>query len=92
MQYMLVFPIVKVFVGHDLLGCCSLQYCNMKKVCSILGTGTNTGIYNCNDDLYNIDSLGHFFGDEGSGFYSGKKLLRDRMRGYLPKDLDKKFS
>jgi len=87
-----VFPTVKIFVGHDLLGAARALLQHNKGFAAILGTGTNTGIYNGNDDLFNIDSLGHFFGDEGSGCYTGKKLLRDRMRGYLPKDLDKKFS
>jgi glucosamine kinase len=82
----------KIFVGHDLLGAARALLQHNKGFAAILGTGTNTGIYNGKDDLINIDSLGHFFGDEGSGCYNGKKLLRDRMRGYLPKELDKKLT
>ncbi len=88
----LFFTNAKVSVNHDLLGAARALLQHKKGFAAILGTGTNTGIYNGKDAVFNIDSLGHFFGDEGSGFYTGKKLLRDRMRGYLPKDLDKKFS
>jgi glucosamine kinase len=86
------FTKAKISVNHDLLGAARALLQHKKGFAAILGTGTNTGIYNGKDDVFNIDSLGHFFGDEGSGFYTGKKLLRDRMRGYLPKDLDKKFN
>jgi glucosamine kinase len=39
----------------------------------------------------NIDSLGYFLGDEGSGSFIGKQLLRDYMRGYMPKALQEIF-
>ena len=39
----------------------------------------------------NIDSLGYFLGDEGSGSFIGKRLLRDYMRGYLPDGLQDIF-
>ena len=86
------FTKAKISVNHDLLGAARALLQHNKGFAAILGTGTNTGIYDGKNNVFNIDSLGHFFGDEGSGFYTSKKLLRDRMRGYLSKDLDKKFS
>ena len=35
----------------------------------------------------NIDSLGFILGDEGSGGYIGKTLLRDYMRGNMPTEV-----
>src|SRR3546814_17825152 len=39
----------------------------------------------------NIDSLGYFLGDEGSGSSIGKRLLRDYMRGFMPPSLSEIF-
>src|ERR1019366_1046246 len=40
----------------------------------------------------NIDSLGYLLGDEGSGSYIGKKIVKGFMRGYMPPELQDKFS
>jgi hypothetical protein len=39
----------------------------------------------------NIDSLGYLLGDEGSGSYIGKKIVRDFMRGRLEPELQARF-
>jgi hypothetical protein len=39
----------------------------------------------------NIDSLGYLLGDEGSGSYIGKKILRDFMRGQLEPEMHQRF-
>jgi len=51
---------------------------------AILGTGTNTCLYDGRRITLNIDSLGFFLGDEGSGAWLGKRLLGDFIRGYMP--------
>ena len=58
---------------------------------AIIGTGSNTCIYDGSEVQMNIDSLGYLLGDEGSGSYIGKKLVRDFMRGFLPAELHQKF-
>jgi N-acetylglucosamine kinase-like BadF-type ATPase len=35
--------------------------------------------------------LGYLLGDEGSGFYIGRKLLGDYIRGYMPEDVRRAF-
>ncbi len=42
---------------------------------AILGTGTNSCLYDGNDITLNIDSLGYFLGDEGSGCFIGKRIF-----------------
>jgi glucosamine kinase len=54
---------------------------------AILGTGTNTCIYDGNRIVKNIDSLGFILGDEGSGGAIGKKLLSDYLRNNMPSDV-----
>lgn len=58
---------------------------------AILGTGTNSCIYDGHDITYNIDSCAYILGDEGSGSYIGKKLLTDYIRDLMPQDVRKVF-
>jgi glucosamine kinase len=80
-----------VAVGHDMLAAARALLKNSPGFAAIIGTGSNTCIYDGKDITRNIDSLGYLLGDEGSGSYIGKKIVRDYMRGYLPAELDRKF-
>jgi glucosamine kinase len=81
----------EISVGHDMLAAARALLGNKKGFAAIIGTGSNTCLYDGRDVEQNIDSLGYLLGDEGSGSYIGKKIVRDYMRGYLPADLDRKF-
>jgi N-acetylglucosamine kinase-like BadF-type ATPase len=82
----------KVSVGHDMLAAARALLQNKPGFAAIIGTGSNTCLYDGQNVTRNIDSLGYLLGDEGSGSYIGKKLVRDFMRGYLPAELHKKFA
>ena len=86
-----VFVSAKIKIGHDLLASCRALLGDNEGFAAILGTGTNTCIYDGNDIALNIDSLGYFLGDEGSGCYIGKRILADYMKGYMPENLIEKF-
>ncbi len=86
-----VFKNAKVNVGHDLLASCRALLGDESGFAAILGTGTNTCLYNGKEISLNIDSLGYFLGDEGSGCYIGKRILGDYMKGYMPKGLMENF-
>ncbi|WP_026899090.1 N-acetylglucosamine kinase [Daejeonella oryzae] len=81
------FPKADVFVGHDLLAAARALLGHKKGFAAILGTGTNTCIYDGRDVALNIDSLAYILGDEGSGCYIGKKLIADYLRGYMPPEV-----
>jgi glucosamine kinase len=85
------FPTTTLFVKHDMLGAARALLADKPGFAAILGTGSNTCIYDGKEIAKNIDSLGYLLGDEGSGSSIGKKILRDQMRGYLPIDLNHKF-
>jgi glucosamine kinase len=86
------FPNAKqLFVGHDLLGSARALLGFEKGFAAIIGTGANTCIYDGNDCIINIDSLGYLLGDEGSGSYIGKKIVRDFMRKRLEPELQQRF-
>lgn len=82
----------EIEVGHDMLAAARALLFNQKGFAAIIGTGSNTCIYNGKEVEMNIDSLGYLLGDEGSGSHIGKKIIRDFLRGYLPADLRDKFN
>ncbi len=85
------FPNSKIFIDHDLLAACRALLGKEKGFAAILGTGTNTAIYNGDKVELNIDSLGYGLGDEGSGTYIGRLLLRNYLRDFMPEELRKSF-
>ncbi|QXV65039.1 N-acetylglucosamine kinase [Mucilaginibacter achroorhodeus] len=86
-----VFDKSKVNIGHDLLAAARALLGNEEGFAAILGTGTNTCLYNGREITHNIDSGAYILGDEGSGCYIGKKLLIDYLRGYMPEAVRKIF-
>jgi N-acetylglucosamine kinase-like BadF-type ATPase len=86
-----VFNKSRVYIGHDLLAAARALLGTTEGFAAILGTGTNTCIYDGKDVVHNIDSGAYILGDEGSGCYIGKKLLTDYLRGYMPEAVRKNF-
>jgi len=86
-----VFNKSKVYIGHDLLAAARALLGHSEGFAAILGTGTNTCIYDGKEVVNNIDSGAYILGDEGSGCYIGKKLLVDYLRGYMPEAVRKNF-
>ncbi|RKR85203.1 hypothetical protein BDD43_5465 [Mucilaginibacter gracilis] len=86
-----VFVNAKVNIGHDLLAAARAVLGTNEGFAAILGTGTNSCIYDGQNIIHNIDSLAYILGDEGSGCYIGKKLLGDYVRGYMPEPVRELF-
>jgi glucosamine kinase len=79
-----IFSDATIFAGLDLLGSARAVLGDQAGFAAILGTGTNSCLYDGKKITANIDSLGYLLGDEGSGFYIGRKLLGDYIRNYMP--------
>lgn len=79
-----IFPNAKAEVTEDLLAAARALLGRQPGFAAILGTGTNSCLYDGEKITYNVDSLGYFLGDEGSGSHIGKRLLRDYLRGLMP--------
>jgi glucosamine kinase len=86
-----IFTHADIFVGLDLLGSARAVLGDNRGFAAILGTGTNSCLYDGHKITANIDSLGYLLGDEGSGYYIGKKLLGDYIRGYMPPPVSTEF-
>lgn len=80
-----------VSVGSDMLAAAKALLGNGSGFAAILGTGTNTCLYDGTQVIHSIDPLGYMLGDEGSGSYIGKKLLIAYCREYLPLPLRQQF-
>jgi N-acetylglucosamine kinase-like BadF-type ATPase len=86
-----IFPNAHSQVEVDLLAAARALLGDNPGFAAILGTGTNTCIYDGKVISQNIDSLGFILGDEGSGGALGKKLAGDYVRGYMPEVVRSKF-
>jgi len=73
-----------ITIEIDLLGAARALLGNNAGFAAILGTGTNTCLYDGAKITQNIDSLGFLLGDEGSGAAIGKQILSDYLRKKMP--------
>jgi len=86
-----VFINSQVNIDHDLMAAARALLGRQAGFAAILGTGTNTCLYDGTKITMNIDSGAYILGDEGSGCYIGKKLLIDYLRGYMPEAIKQNF-
>ena len=85
------FPYADIHVTHDLMAVCHAVLGREKGIACILGTGSNSCIYDGEHIIEQAVSLGYLLGDEGSGCHIGKQLLRGYFYGFMPADLKRKF-
>ena len=78
-------------IEHDLLAAARALCGKNYGIACILGTGSNSCLYDGNDIIENVPSIGYFFGDEGSGAYLGKIFITAYLRNELPNDLKQLF-
>jgi N-acetylglucosamine kinase-like BadF-type ATPase len=79
-----LFPSARIKVNDDLLGAARALCGHSEGVACILGTGSNSCFFNGKEIVENIPSLGFMLGDEGSGAYMGKKLLKEVLSMVAP--------
>ncbi len=88
---MQIFPDSEVEIEHDLLAAARATCGNKAGIACILGTGSNSILYDGEIEVDNVTNLGFLIGDEGSGSHLGKKLIRAYFYRELPADLEKMF-
>ncbi|WP_456088161.1 ATPase [Parabacteroides sp.] len=82
---------VSVEVGSDLLAAARALCGHHPGIACILGTGSNSCLYDGKEIVRNISPLGFILGDEGSGAVLGKLLVGDVLKNQLPAALQKAF-
>jgi N-acetylglucosamine kinase-like BadF-type ATPase len=73
-----------IHIDHDLKAAAIATYDGRPGIACILGTGSNSCLYDGTDIHEVVPSLGYVLGDEGSGAYFGKKLVAAYLYHELP--------
>jgi len=76
-----------ISVKTDLLGAARALFQKESGIVCILGTGSGSCIYDGENIVKSIPSLGFILGDEGSGASLGKQFVRDFLREDMPESL-----
>ena len=86
-----VFANALVLVGHDLDGAAYSTYTGEPAVTCILGTGSNSCMFDGTTVTEEVPALAYILGDEGSGSWFGKRLLSSFLYHKLPKAIHEDF-
>jgi len=79
-----VFANAVVHVGHDLDGAAYSTFTGEPAVTCILGTGSNSCMFDGTTVTEEVPALAYILGDEGSGSWFGKRLLSSFLYHKLP--------
>lgn len=82
-----IFQNAIIRVAHDLAAAAFSTYDGKPCISCILGTGSNSCFFDGKRIIQQKPALGYVLGDEGSGSYFGKVLLKMYMYSQLPKDI-----
>ena len=81
----------KMEIQSDLLAAARSLFQHQKGIACILGTGSNSCLYDGTEIVQNVSPLGFILGDEGSGAVLGKLLIADCLKNQLPEWLSQKL-
>ncbi|MCU0360380.1 MAG: hypothetical protein MUF75_06615 [Bacteroidia bacterium] len=84
-------PTAHIEVSHDLLAAARALCGNSPGIAAILGTGSNSCLYDGKNIIENVASAGYLWSDHGGGSQIGKYFIRDYFEGQLPPELKSKF-
>ena len=87
-----VFPNAVCCAESDMLGAARALYGHEKGIAVILGTGSNSCLYDGKQILEGVPPLGYILGDEGSGTAIGKAFFRLVLRNPMAQPLMVQFS
>lgn len=87
----IVFPGSHTEVEHDMLAASRALFANKAGIPCILGTGSNSCVYDGKQITDSLFSLGYMFGDEGSGAHLGKTFIADHLKKRAPQDIQEAF-
>ena len=76
-----IFPSAMVMVSSDLLGAARALLHHEEGIACILGTGSNSCLFDGENIVKNVPPLGFVLGDEGSGAVLGKLLINKLYKG-----------
>lgn len=80
-----------ITVHSDLLGAARALCGHEEGIACVLGTGSNSCLYNGKEIKANIPPLGYILGDEGSSAVLGRRLVGDCLKNQLPEAIREEF-
>lgn len=81
----------RIYVADDLLGAARALCGHKAGIACILGTGSNSCLYDGKNIVAHTPALGYVLGDEGSGAVLGRKFLNAVLKQTLPENIRKRF-
>ena len=87
-----VFASATIEVDSDLLGAARALCGHSEGIACILGTGSNSCLYDGTNITQNTPPLGFILGDEGSGAFLGKALVSDFLKRQMPDSIAELFA
>jgi N-acetylglucosamine kinase-like BadF-type ATPase len=84
-------PFAEVEFHSDILAAARALFGDGSGVVAIMGTGSNSCLYENGSIVRNIRPGGYVLGDEGGGVALGKAFLADLVKGMLPKHIEDEF-
>lgn len=84
-------PMASLHFHTDMLAAARALFGNGSGVVAIMGTGSNSCLYEDGQVIRNIRPGGYILGDEGSGAALGRAFLADFIKGLIPSDIEEKF-
>jgi len=86
-----IFPEADCEINSDVLAAARSVCGQERGIACIIGTGSNSCLYDGKNIEHNVPPLGYILGDEGSGAVMGKKLLADILKDLAPKEIKNAF-
>ena len=80
-----------IAVDSDMLGAARALCGHAEGVACVLGTGSNSCLYNGKSIEDQVPSLGYILGDEGSSAALGRRLIGDCLKRQLPEAVSREF-
>ena len=80
-------PHITLHAASDLLGAARALCGHTEGIACILGTGSNSCLFDGEEIVQNTPALGYILGDEGSGASLGKRFLNALFKGVLSESL-----
>lgn len=86
-----IIRIKDIYISHDLLAASRALCLDKPGIAGILGTGSNSCLYDGKVIVENVPSVGYMWGDHGSGASIGKRFLNYYFNEDMPNEIKEAF-
>ncbi|HPR31933.1 MAG TPA: hypothetical protein PLK12_07555 [Prolixibacteraceae bacterium] len=87
----MLFPNASLLIDSDLVAACLALSGEKPGIVALLGTGSNSCLWDGRAIINQVPSLGYILGDEGGGVSMGKVLVSDFLKNQMPLHLRIQF-